>query len=64
MAKELRTYRFDSKTISIIEKLAFNLGLERTEVIKRAVNTFEKLYGNGKKGYSYAKGSENNSVNT
>jgi len=58
MTKELRTYRFDQKTIEKIEKMALGLGLDRTEVLRRAVNTFVKLYGNEKKDYSYAKAQE------
>ena len=64
MIKELRTYRFDSKTIGLIEKLALDIGIDRTEVIKRAVNTFCKLYGNNNKRSFSEKSAEKSNVNT
>ncbi len=64
MSKELRSYRFDAKTIEEIEKIHSTLGVDRTEAIKRSVNTFLRLIDGDKNDSSFTKGVENTTVHT
>ena len=64
MCKELRTYRFDKKTIAKIENMAVTLGVDKTEIIKRAVNTFSRLVSGTKNGYADVISAKKGTVNT